>query len=136
MKHRIMVVEDDEPIIEMMELMLSRLGFEPRTNMDGLSALAEVKADPPSLIILDVMMMPMDGWEFLSRLRSDPATRDVPVLLFTAHPSVEAEVARLNDPKLSYILKPVTIAELRRGIGRFLGEGTGDGSEKTPIAPA
>lgn len=126
MKQSIMVVEDDQPIIEMMELMLSRLGYEPRTNMDGLSALAEVKADPPSLILLDVMMMPMDGWEFLSRLRADPATKDLPVLLFTAHPSVEEEVARLNDKNLSFLLKPVTFDELERAIHRFLAPEAGN----------
>ena len=121
MKRSIMVVEDDLPIIEMMELMLSRLGYEPRTGTDGYSALADVKANPPSLILLDVMMMPMDGWEFLDRLRADPATKDLPVLLFTAHPSVESKAAGLRDPKLGILLKPVTIPELEEAIHRFLG---------------
>ncbi len=120
MKKSIMVVEDDQPIIEMMELMLSRLGYEPRTNMDGSLALAEVQKSPPSLILLDVMMMPMDGWEFLEKLRADPATRYLPVLLFTAHPSVESKAAAMNDPNLGVLLKPVTLPELEKAIRRFL----------------
>jgi len=124
MKQSIMVVEDDQPIVEMMEIMLGRLGYEPRTSMDGYSALADVKKDPPSLILLDVMMMPMNGWEFLERLRADPATRDLPVVLFTAHPSVEAQAAALGDPNLGVLLKPVTIPELEKSIRRFLGTKT------------
>ena len=116
----IMVVEDDQPIIEMMELMLRRLGFEPRTYLEGPAALADVQKSPPSLILLDVMMMPMDGWEFLERLRADPATKNLPVLLFTAHPSVEAKVAGMQDANLGILLKPVTLPELEKAIRRFL----------------
>ncbi|HOX34851.1 MAG TPA: response regulator [Methanoregulaceae archaeon] len=116
----IMVVEDDQPIIEMMELMLHRLGFEPLTYMEGPAALAEVQRSPPSLILLDVMMTPMNGWEFLERLRASPATKNLPVLLFTAHPSVESKVAGMNDPNLGILLKPVTLPELEKGIRRFL----------------
>ncbi len=121
MKQRIMVVEDDRPIIEMMELMLGRLGYEPVTSMDGYSALSEVKTNPPALILLDVMMMPMDGWEFLERIRAEPTTKEMPVLLFTAHPSVESRAAALNDPRLGIVLKPVTLPELGKAIRRFLG---------------
>lgn len=115
-----MVVEDDQPIIEMMELMLRRLGFESRTYLEGSAALAEVRLDPPALILLDVMMMPMDGWEFLERLRADPATKNLPVLLFTAHPSVESKAAQLNDRNLGILLKPVTLPELEKAIRQFL----------------
>lgn len=120
MKKSIMVVEDDQPIIEMMELMLRRLGFEPRTYLEGPAALDEVRKTPPSLILLDVMMTPMNGWEFLERLRANPATRNLPVLFFTAHPSVESKVAELNDPNLGILLKPVTLSELEKAIRRFL----------------
>lgn len=116
----IMVVEDDQPIVEMMELMLRRLGFESRMNLDGSAALADVKRDPPSLILLDIMMTPMNGWEFLERLRADPATKNLPVLLFTAHPSVESKVAGMKDQNLGILLKPVTLPELEKAIRRFL----------------
>ena len=116
----IMVVDDDEPILEMMGILLQKLGYEPRLCADGLAGLREVKDNLPSLILLDVMMTPINGWEFLMRLRAGEKTRRIPVLLFSAHPSVEEKVAQLNDPYLSVLLKPVSLAELDKGIHRFL----------------
>jgi len=124
MKRSIMVVEDDQPILDMMEILLRRLGYEPRLSSNGISALAEIKTNPPALILLDVMMMPINGWEFLDMLRADPVTKDLPVVLFTAHPSVEATVAELRDPKLGVLLKPVTFSELARALEQYLGKET------------
>ena len=121
MAHSIMVVEDDEPILDMMGLLLQRLGYEPRLFHNGLMALSDVKTNPPSLVLLDVMMMPMNGWEVLQNLRADEKTKDLPVILFTAHPSVEARVAQLHDDKLRVLFKPVTFVELERALKEFLG---------------
>jgi CheY-like chemotaxis protein len=120
MNRRILVVDDDAPILEMMELLLRRLGYEPGIAADGLLALDLVRKDPPALILLDVMMTPINGWEFLEKLRADPATHDIPVLLFTAHPSVEERMGRIQDGNLGVLLKPVTLAELESAIPRFL----------------
>ncbi len=122
MKRSIMVVEDDQPILDMMEILLRRLGYEPRLSNNGLAALDEIKKNPPSLILLDVMMVPINGWEFLDRLRADPALKDLPVVLFTAHPSVEPNVAKLHDPKLGILLKPVTFTELAKALEQYLGK--------------
>ncbi|OPY39312.1 MAG: transcriptional regulatory protein ZraR [Methanoregula sp. PtaU1.Bin051] len=122
MKRSIMVVEDDQPILDMMEILLKRLGYEPQLSNNGIAALAEIKRNPPSLILLDVMMMPINGWEFLDWLRADPATKDLPVVLFTAHPSVEATVAKLKDPNLGVLLKPVTFTELAKALEQYLGK--------------
>ncbi len=120
MTHNIMVVDDDQPILDMMEILLRRLGYEPRLSSDGIDGLAKVRKDPPSLVLLDVMMTPINGWEFLEQLRADPAMKDLPVLLFTAHPSVEEKVARMNDPRLGILLKPITLSELQKALNRFL----------------
>lgn len=122
MPHKIMLVEDDLPILEMMEILLRRIGYEPILVPDVLDALRQVKDDPPSLILLDIMMTPMNGWEFLEKLRGEFGMRDIPVLLFTASPSVEEKIAELNDPKLGILQKPVSIIELKAGLERFLGE--------------
>jgi CheY-like chemotaxis protein len=121
MKQSVMVVEDDEPILELMEILLHKLGYEPRLSMNGIAALSDIKERLPSLILLDVMMMPINGWEVLERLRADPATRDLPVILFTAHPAVRAKVLRMQDPKLGVLLKPVTVTEFEQALERFLG---------------
>jgi DNA-binding response OmpR family regulator len=117
-----MLIEDDLPILDMMEVLLRRIGYEPILEPYVLDALKKVKEDPPSLILLDIMMTPMNGWEFLEKLRGEYGMRDIPVLLFTASPSVEEKIAGMNDPKLGVLQKPVSITELKNGIERFLGK--------------
>jgi DNA-binding response OmpR family regulator len=120
MTHKIMLVEDDQPILEMMEILLRRIGYEPILVPDVMDALTRVQRDPPSLVLLDIMMTPMNGWEFLEKLRSEYNIRELPVILFTASPAVEEKIARLRDPYLGVLQKPVSIAELKDGIEKFL----------------
>ena len=122
MKHKIMLVEDDQPILDMMDILLQRIGYEPVLIPDVVEALEHVKNDPPSLILLDIMMTPMNGWEFLEKLRNEYHISDLPVILFTASPSVEEKIAQMNDPYLGVLQKPVSIPELQTGIERFLGK--------------
>jgi DNA-binding response OmpR family regulator len=119
---KIMLVEDDQPILELMEILLERIGFEPLIVPDVLKALEIVRRDPPALILLDVMMEPMDGWEFLKVLREEYGMKDLPVILFTASPSVEERLATMHDSRLGVLQKPVSIADLKAGIGQFLGK--------------
>lgn len=120
MSHKIMLVEDDQPILEMMEILLTRIGYEPLIVPDPVEALGIVKADPPALILLDIMMKPIDGWVFLKTIRVDFGMKDLPVILFTASPSVEERLRTMHDSSLGVLEKPVSITELRNGIARFL----------------
>lgn len=120
MSHKIMVVEDDRQILELMEILLSRIGYEPLIVPDVFEALDIVRKDPPALILLDVMMEPMDGWEFLEKIREEYGIKDLPVLLFTAFPSVEERLATLHDKNLGVLEKPVSIPELKAGLEKFL----------------
>ncbi|MDD4136605.1 MAG: response regulator [Methanoregula sp.] len=122
MKNKIMLVEDDEPILDMMDIILRRIGYEPILVSDVMEALERVRNDPPSLILLDIMMTPMNGWEFLEKLRSEYHIRELPVILFTASPSVNEKTVLMNDPCLGVLQKPVSIPELQAGIERFLGK--------------
>lgn len=122
MAHKIMLVEDDRPILELMEILLTRIGYEPLIVPDVLEALEMVKKDPPDLILLDVMMEPMNGWEFLEKIRDEYGMNDLPVLLFTASPSVEERLATMQDRRLGILQKPVSITELKAGIVKFLGK--------------
>jgi DNA-binding response OmpR family regulator len=115
-----MLIEDDLPILDMMEILLKRIGYEPVLIHDVSDALRQVKEDPPSLILLDIMMTPMNGWEFLETLRGEYCLKDIPVLLFTASPSVEEKITVMNDPRLGVLQKPVSIIELKAGIEKFL----------------
>jgi len=122
MTRKIMLVEDDQPILDMMDIILRRIGYEPVLVMDVLDALERVKSDPPALILLDIMMTPMNGWEFLEKLRTEYDNKELPVILFTASPSVQEKIAVMNDSNLGVLQKPVSIPELKAGIERFLGK--------------
>jgi DNA-binding response OmpR family regulator len=121
MKRKIVVVEDDQPILDLMDILLKKLDYEPVLIPNGLDALTAVRADPPALILLDIMMSPLSGWEFLERLRMECNLREVPVILFTASPTVPEKMKKLNDPRVGILQKPVTFDELRAAISQFLG---------------
>jgi len=120
MTHRILVVEDDQPILDLMDLLIRKLGYEPVLIADGSQALEAIRKDPPSLVLLDIMMAPMNGWEFLEKLRTEYGKKDLPVIIFSASPAVEERMARIHDPLLGVLHKPVSFAELRDGIGHYL----------------
>jgi CheY-like chemotaxis protein len=117
----ILLVEDDREILDMMDLLLRRLGYNPVLVGDVAEAIGIVSNNPPDLILLDVMMTPVNGWEFLDILRNRLAMKDLPVLLFTASPSVDEKVEDLHDPRLGVLRKPVSLAQLNTGIKKFLG---------------
>ncbi len=120
MRPKILVVENDQPILQLMELLLKNLGYEPVLIENGIDALQMVRREPPALILLDIMMTPISGWEFLERLRSEPAHKEIPVILFTASATVMERLAQKNDPRLGVLVKPVSPSELKRGIEQFL----------------
>jgi CheY-like chemotaxis protein len=116
-----MVVEDDQPILELMDLMIRKLGYEPILIANGLEALELITKEPPALILLDIMMTPINGWEFLEKLRGDLGIREMPVILFTASPLVDEKMGQLKDSFLGVLTKPVSYGELKDGIARYLG---------------
>jgi CheY-like chemotaxis protein len=120
MTRKIFVIEDDQAILDLMELLIRKLDFEPVLVADAIESLEMIRQDPPALILLDIMMAPMNGWELLALLRKDPNTKDIPVILFTASPSVEEKMALLDDPHLGILQKPVSFAEFKSAIGQFL----------------
>jgi CheY-like chemotaxis protein len=121
MSRKIMIVEDDQPILDLMDLLIRKLGYEPVLMANGLEALELIQKEPPALILLDIMMTPIDGWEFLEKLREDYGMREMPVILFTASPMVDEKMAQLKDPFLSVLTKPVSFGELQAGIAHYLG---------------
>ena len=121
--HKVMVVEDDRPILEMMDLLIRRLGYEPVLMPDGNAALDIIRRDPPALILLDIMMVPIDGWTFLKRLRELPGMQALPVILFTAAPEVHERMLQIRDPYVSVLHKPVSLDELKEAIAKYLPAG-------------
>jgi len=89
---RILVVDDHEDNLEILRARLSSRGYVVDTARNGLEALAKVHANPPHLILLDVMMPQMDGYEVARRIKNDPTLPFIPIILVTARDSTEDKV--------------------------------------------
>lgn len=120
MGNKIMVVDDDLPTLEVMDLLLRKINHEPLLVHDGWDALRMIKKEKPALIILDVMMSPMDGWQFLEEMKRNEDLRDIPVLLFTAKHVWPDEYSRYAEDIVGVLEKPISLAELRAALERAL----------------
>lgn len=109
---RVLVVDDDPDVGGLVRLCLELEGFAVDTVLDGLTALERIRADPPDLVVLDVMMPGLDGVEVLRRVRADAATAALPVLLLTARGLPSDKVSGLTAGADDYIVKPFDAAEL------------------------
>jgi len=120
MAERILIIDDDVDTLRLVGLMLERQGYEIRTANNGVQALESAKGEHPDLIILDIMMPDMDGFEVTRRLRADPATAGIPIAMFTAKGQLEDKVAGYDAGVDEYLTKPIHPAELNARIKALL----------------
>jgi DNA-binding response OmpR family regulator len=119
---RVMAVDDDQVIRGLLEVNLQMEGHEVVTAVDGQDALDKVRADPPDLIILDVMMPNLNGWQVAEQLRAEEATRDIPIILLSAR-AMENDVRKGTELGAdSYVTKPFDPIELMELVTRLLEE--------------
>ncbi len=107
MAEKILIIDDDPDTIEFLTLILTRLGYQVLEARDGMEALALAHAEKPELIILDVMMPGLDGYEVARSLRRHPETALTPILMFTAKTQVEDKLAGYEAGVDIYLTKPV-----------------------------
>ena len=119
MGKRILLAEDEPNIIESLTFLLERAGFDVATEMNGQVALDAALADPPDLIILDVMLPGLDGIEILRRLRADARTRTMPVLILTAKGQRENRETALGSGANLFITKPFSNSEVIAAVTRL-----------------
>lgn len=110
---RVLVVEDSQVIQRLVEVCLRPAGFEVSLASDGPSGLDAALNDPPDLLILDVGLPGMDGWEVLSHLRADERTKNVTVLVLTAHAQEETREKADRGGADAFLTKPFRPNELR-----------------------
>jgi CheY-like chemotaxis protein len=120
MKAKILVVDDNPAIVEVFITMLKRGGYETFSASGGEEALHLLEEVTPDLILLDIMMEPMDGWETLENIKLDPATRDIPVLMLTAKQLTPDEAQEYGMYIEDYVIKPITHKELYDSIEHVL----------------
>ena len=112
MPKKILAVDDERHIVRLVQVNLERAGYEVVTAFDGKDALEKVESENPDLVVLDVMMPYMDGFEVLQNLRKNPSTRELPVIMLTAK-AQDADVFRGWQSGVDcYLTKPFNPMEL------------------------
>jgi DNA-binding response OmpR family regulator len=120
----ILVVEDDPPLARLIEALLETEGYRVRQVTDGQAALDAVRDERPALVLLDVTLPKLDGWQVLARLRAEPCPP--PVVLLTAQARVAGRAQAAGAA--AAVLKPFDIEELLRLVARLLrGQGAASG---------
>jgi two-component system alkaline phosphatase synthesis response regulator PhoP/two-component system response regulator VicR len=116
---KILVVDDEKHIVRLVQANLDRAGYEVVTAGDGKEALQKVASENPDLVVLDVMMPYMDGFEVLQNLRRNPVTRDIPVIMLTAK-AQDADVFKGWQSGVDcYLTKPFNPMELLSFVKRI-----------------
>jgi DNA-binding response OmpR family regulator len=119
-KRKILVVDDEESVRHVVTFALERAGYEVDAAVNGDECLDKVYSFRPDLVLLDLMMPLVDGWEVLQLLRSNPETENIPVVLLTAKGEIHDIMFALQQGAADYITKPFGKEELLERIYRVL----------------
>ena len=124
MKPRILVVDDEIYIVHILDFSLGMEGYEVVTALDGEQALEKAQSEKPDLIVLDIMMPKLDGYETCKRLKADAATQDIPVILLSAKGRNIDQKVGFEVGADDYITKPFSPRKLVERINAILGNGS------------
>ena len=120
MAEKILAVDDEVDILQLIEMTLISDGFEVVTASNGIEALEKARIHMPDLILLDLMMPEMDGFEVIENLKQAPEMRDIPVVMLTARAQAHERIEGLSAGADDYIVKPFELEELRLRIESIL----------------
>ncbi|ATQ56788.1 response regulator transcription factor [Paracoccus yeei] len=116
----ILIVEDEDNIAVALEFLLTRAGHSHRRLATGAGALDEMRLNRPDLVLLDIMLPDISGYQIITAMRADPALSSIRVLMMTARGSVVERKKGLELGADGFIAKPFELAELRAEMGRLL----------------
>jgi two-component system, OmpR family, response regulator VicR len=121
MGRRVVCIEDEPEMIDLVKLILSRKGYQVMGAMGGREGLEAIQREVPDLVLLDLMMPDMDGWEVYQKMKADDATRHIPVIVVTAKAQSIDKVLGLHIAKVDdYITKPFGPQELLASVEKVL----------------
>jgi len=133
MSEKILIIDDDLDTLRLVGLMLQRQGYQISAATNGQQGLEKAFEEDPNLILLDVMMPDMDGYEVTRRLRQNPATFETPILMFTAKTQLDDKVVGFEVGANDYLTKPTHPSELQARVKTLLARVS---NKKTTIGSA
>lgn len=119
-KRTVLVIEDADATRRLVELSLSLEGFNVVQRADGLSGFDAAMELLPDVVVLDVALPGIDGWEVLQRIRADPRSRAIPVVMVTAHDTAEARNQAMVAEADAFLGKPFDVNHLRRVVANLV----------------
>ena len=122
---RILIVDDQPDILEMTEVVLSGAGYDVSTASSGIEALDHLALRPCDLVLLDINMPEMDGWETLRLIRADEGLAKVPVVMFSVKSELRDKVFGMQEGAVDYITKPFEVDQLLYRVRRIFDAGRG-----------
>ncbi len=122
-RKRVLLAEDEPNIVESLTFLLGKAGFDVVTEVDGQAALDAVLAAPPDVVILDVMLPGLDGFEILRRLRADARGQSLKVIMLTAKGQREDRETALQNGADLFITKPFSNADVIGAVTRLAEQG-------------
>lgn len=134
MAEKILIVDDDIDTLKLVGLMLQKQGYQIVAASNGKQGIAQAETENPDLILLDVMMPDMDGYEVAKRLRSNSFTADIPILMFTAKTQLDDKVTGFEAGADDYLTKPTHPTELNAHVKALLARSK-KGKGPAPTAP-
>lgn len=123
-RNRILCIEDDVDMLELFRVLLTRQGYVVQGVTKGQEGLEVIRSEKPDLVILDIMMPEMDGWQVYQQMKEDETTRNIPTIVVTAKSQLIDKVLGLEIAKVDgYIGKPFSPQELLDSISKVLKKG-------------
>jgi len=122
MRKKVLVVDDEEVIRQFLRTLLAKWGYEVEEAEDGVKALEQLAKDNYDLLICDILMPNKNGWEVLKEIKSNPKTKEIPVIVLTGKKE-DSDIFRGYElGAIYYMTKPFTIAQLLHTLQRIIGE--------------
>ena len=117
---KVLVVDDEEDVLEVLRLVLAKNGYEVLTATSGMDGLTRAQSELPNLIVLDIMMHQMDGWEVLKLFKLDERTSGIPVVILSARVEPKDKIRGLQEGAIDYVTKPFAVRDILTKIAAIL----------------
>jgi DNA-binding response OmpR family regulator len=118
---RVMIVEDEPNIVESLSFVFSREGWQVAAALDGETAIERLLSEPPDVLVLDVMLPPLNGFEVLKRLRSEPSLKHLPVLVLTAKGQEKDRHTAMRLGADAFVTKPFSNRDIVQQVRALAG---------------